>query len=390
MNILHTVEFYEPSKGGSQEVVRQISERMVKLGHNVTVVTTKLTDRRKKVINGVKIVEFDISGNEVHGFHGSTEEYKQFLAESKFDVIMNYAAQQWATDLFFDVIDKVKAKKILVPCGFSGLYEPAYKNYFKKMPEILRKYDATVYLASHYRDIDFAKKYKLKNIYIIPNGAGEDEFLKRTKSDIREQLGIYPGRFLIITVGTHTGVKGHREAIEIYKKANISNSQLVIIGNDITGGCAKSCKQSALRFNFNPRARLNNQKINIHSLSRKQTVEVMKKADLFLFPSNIEASPIVLFEAAASKTPFLASDVGNTVEIAKWTEGGRILPTHKDEHGYSHVDIDASAVLLRDLYNNDQLRKKMSKNGFKNWQKKFSWEIITQVYIKLYKEVLMK
>jgi|GEM_PF-5705905 len=27
MKILHTVEFYEPSKGGAQEVVRQLSER---------------------------------------------------------------------------------------------------------------------------------------------------------------------------------------------------------------------------------------------------------------------------------------------------------------------------------------------------------------------------
>ena len=42
MKILHTVELYHPSQGGMQEVVKQISERLVKLGHEVTVATTKL------------------------------------------------------------------------------------------------------------------------------------------------------------------------------------------------------------------------------------------------------------------------------------------------------------------------------------------------------------
>ena len=67
MKILHTVEFYEPFKGGAQEVVKQLSERMVAMGHDVTVATTKLKERKSKNINGVKIEEFDISGNEVRG-----------------------------------------------------------------------------------------------------------------------------------------------------------------------------------------------------------------------------------------------------------------------------------------------------------------------------------
>ena len=49
---------------------------------------------------------------------------------------MNYAAQQWATDLFFDVIDHVDATKVLVPCGYSALYDPAYERYFAELPEI--------------------------------------------------------------------------------------------------------------------------------------------------------------------------------------------------------------------------------------------------------------
>jgi glycosyltransferase involved in cell wall biosynthesis len=53
----------------------------------------------------------------------------------------------------------------------------------------------------------------------------------------------------------------------------------------------------------------------ITSLSRIETLAAYHQADLFLFPSNIECSPLVLFESIASKTPFLTTDVGNAKEI---------------------------------------------------------------------------
>lgn len=67
MKILHTVQLYSPSVGGMQEVVRQISERLVLLGHDVHVATTKLIDRKEHIINGVNIIEFNINGNLAHG-----------------------------------------------------------------------------------------------------------------------------------------------------------------------------------------------------------------------------------------------------------------------------------------------------------------------------------
>src|SRR6266496_5163315 len=140
MKILHTVEFYYPSIGGAQEVVRHLSERMVRAGHDITVATTKLSGRADLTHNGVKIVEFATSGNLVNGIKGEKKKYQDFLRREKFDIIMNYAAQQWTADAFFGVMDKVSAKKVFVPCGFSALYDPAYGGYFDKMPDILRKY----------------------------------------------------------------------------------------------------------------------------------------------------------------------------------------------------------------------------------------------------------
>ena len=81
MKILHTVEFYYPSVGGAQEVVRQLSEHMVRMGHDVTVATTRLPARERLTHNGVKIVEFAISGNRVRGLEGGVDDYRGFLDE---------------------------------------------------------------------------------------------------------------------------------------------------------------------------------------------------------------------------------------------------------------------------------------------------------------------
>ena len=50
-------------------------------------------------------------------------------------------------------------------------------------------------------------------------------------------------------------------------------------------------------------------------------------ADLFVFGSQVECSPLVLFEAVASGTPFVSTAAGNAEEIAEWTGGGVVVPS---------------------------------------------------------------
>lgn len=393
MKILHTVEFYAPSVGGMQEVVKQLSERLAKLGHAVTVATTKLPNRKSSEISGVKIVEFDIHGSATYGVSGEVDKYKDFLRNSKFDVIVNFAAQQWATDLAFEVFDEIKAKKVFVPTGFSGFYLPEFKPYFREMGNWMKKYDMNVFLSNDYRDINFARKVGVdkKKMTVIPNGAGEDEFLAQSKVEIRRRLGIPGDRFLILHVGSHTGVKGHREAIEIFSRAKIKNATLLIVGNVFGGGCSLYCPQKSFLFNLSPRRWFDHKRLIVTPLSREETIVAYRTADLFLFPSNIECSPIVLFEAMASKTPFLTSDVGNSAEIVKWSGGsGIVLPTDKDKQGFVRVRILGSVKILEEIYHNPIQRSKMAAAGFRAWKRRFTWEKIAEQYEKLYFELAKK
>lgn len=384
MRILHTVEFYHPSVGGMQEVVKQLSERLVELGHDVTVATTRLPERKDKIINGVKIEEFNVKGNMVRKVTGEVESYQKFLLEKDFDVITNFAAQQWATDGMIAMLDKIKSKKVFVPTGFSGRYLSEYKEYFESMKVWMKEYDMNIFLSNNYRDINFARENGIKNIVIIPNGAGEDEFLSKVEIDVKQKLNIPKNYFIILHVGSHTGIKGHREAIRIFEKAKIKNAAFVIIGNSFGGGCAKACAIMRRIFKFHPKRFFDHKILIITFLSRKETVSAYKAADLFLFASNIECSPLVLFECMASKTPFLTVDVGNSSEIIEWSKSGKLLPTKKDSKGRSIADITGSARILEELYHDSSLREKMMESGFKAWQERFTWEKIARDYETLY------
>lgn len=390
MKILHTVESYYPSTGGMQEVVRQLSERLVKLGHNVTVATKYDKERQSKVINGVKIEEFNLSGNTVRGIEGGKREilrYQKFVTDSKYDLVTLFAAQQWATDLLLEVLKNIKAKKVFVPTGFSGLYLKEYEQYFNKMKVWLKDFDTNVFLSSDYRDINFSREngVEKEKIYLIPNGAAEDEFMVNNHVDIREKFNIEKNEKLIITVGSHTGAKGHWEAIRIFLRAKIGKATLIIIGNSFGGGCTKLCKFVDW---LSKNSIYKNKRIIVPNLNRKETVSAYKEADLFLFPSNIECSPIVLFECMASKTPFLTSDVGNSKEIVEWSKAGIVLPTTISKSGFSKVRINESAKILAKLIVDKKSMKTYSNNGYKIWKKKFSWEKISKQYESLYKKLI--
>ncbi len=388
MKIFHCVESYFPAVGGMQEVVKQLSERLVKLGHDVTVLTRFHPDRTFTELHGVKIKTFNIVGNPRKVENENDQEYVDFLLNNSSDIISFFAAQQWATNLALPILNQIKAKKVSIPTGYSGLYWPEFKDYFEDMKTWIHGYDMNVYLSNDYRDINYARENNVKHITLIPNGAAADEFLPETKIDIRKELGIPKDDFLILLVGSYTGWKGHKEAIELFLRSKIKQGTLLMIGNNYQYFKRQYIKHPKLAWLSFINKLFGRKKIIFNYFSREFTVAAYKEADLFLFPSNVECSPIVLFECAASKLPFLSTDVGNSIEIAQWTKGGEIMATTKDEGGFSHVVVSDGVEKLNALYDNKTKREKMANESFEIWQQKYSWEVITKEYEQLYSNLL--
>ena len=115
-------------------------------------------------------------------------------------------------------------------------------------------------------------------------------------------------------------------------------------------------------------------------MPREDVISAFLEADLFVFASKVEYSPLVLFEAAAAGTPFLTVPVGNSREIVRWTGGGWICPADVDERGYTKV---LPSVLAREMekgIRSPEYLRQLGEAGRRAWLERFNWAKIAQSY----------
>jgi hypothetical protein len=115
-------------------------------------------------------------------------------------------------------------------------------------------------------------------------------------------------------------------------------------------------------------------------LARPELVQAFMTADLFVFASTVEYSPLVLYEAAAAGLPFLTGPVGNAEEIATWTGGGLICSALKDKRGYTWVDPSVLAGEMRRCMDCPDMLARLGKAGKQSWRREFTWKAIAPRY----------
>jgi glycosyltransferase involved in cell wall biosynthesis len=223
-------------------------------------------------------------------------------------------------------------------------------------------------------------------------------------------------------VGSFTGLKGHRELVNAFARIKLLENQhatLILNGNDVQSlergianmvkkfvglikiyGISYAFKQVVKRVigsNLSPKnvaESINkiqsNKLVLVTDLPRKELTQAFMSADLFVFASNIEYSPLVLFEVAAAGTPFLTVNVGNALEIAQWTGAGVVCPSNVDTKGYTRVDEEVLAQSMASLMKQKDLLETLGAIGKRNWHERFTWEKIADQYEQLFSELVQK
>ncbi|MDQ7818382.1 MAG: glycosyltransferase family 4 protein [Melioribacteraceae bacterium] len=362
MTILHTVEMYNPVVCGVQEVVQKISEVLVKRGHEVTVATTYNPDRNFKELNGVKIEHFNISGKWVRGFKGEKNKYTEFLHSFNGDIMMNYAALQWGTDLVYPILKKLPYKKILIPCGYSTFDNWKWRPYYWMLPGVLKKYNHIIYHCKGYRDFNFGIKNNINNYTVIPNGVAIEEFEHAT-GGFKNEYGIKQTN-MFLCVSNYGPYKNQEFVIKAFINAGLKDSSLVLIGSKFNE--YSNYLKSLLGNNCN----------NIYffeKLQRNKIVSAYIDADLFLFGSKIEYMPLVILEAMASSTPFISTDVGCVGSLP----GGMIVDS-----------LEKMVYSINWLMKNSEVKNTFANEGRKAFMEFFNWEKIINEYEKVFYIVL--
>jgi glycosyltransferase involved in cell wall biosynthesis len=144
-------------------------------------------------------------------------------------------------------------------------------------------------------------------------------------------------------------------------------------------------KAALARINTMP-----NRRALLVDLPRAELIQAYLNSDLFAFASNIEYSPLVLFEAAAAGLPFVSVPVGNAAEIAQWTGGGMVCKAQLDVNGYTRVDPQELAERIEQLAQQPDVLARLGASGRQAWEARFSWDKIFRSYETMIQECIEK
>jgi glycosyltransferase involved in cell wall biosynthesis len=396
LRIVFCSEFYWPSVGGVQEVIRQLAENFVAAGDDVTVLTSSHPARNQRaLINGVNVLSFDISGNNVLGLTGDLSDFHDYLLNECFDVLVIKAAQQWSFDAALSVLPFISARKVFIPCGFSRLKDKAYQGYYSSMRNWLGYFDDLIFATSNYQDYQFAVDAgTCQSIHIVPNGVSKAEFYSLLDQEFLPPSNA-PGspELHLLSVGALLPSKGHWEVLRAYSSSRLfSRSTLLINGNNIGNRFSVRQVFSALKNLIlgypplwleilirYPSLLLQGKSVRVVNLPRKALLLQFQRADLFVFASHVEYSPLVLYEAAASGTAFISSAAGNSPEIAQQTRAGVVVPPL---HSFdSRVSVKSLALAIEALLHDPALLASLSSSGRTAvLEGGFTWDSIALMY----------
>jgi glycosyltransferase involved in cell wall biosynthesis len=358
MRLLATVERYAPAIGGAERVVQRVAEGLAARGHEVHVLTGGAPAELE--LGGVHVHRVPVSGNEARGIDGAAALVTDTIARIGPDLIFNYAAQTWATDCCFALLERPgRPRMVLAPCGFSGLGKRIYREYFAAMPRRLRSYDALVLHSTTYQDWRFAEAAGVERIFVLPNGADAPP----ATSGPRQSDGLA----LAVTVGSHVVTKGHAQFARAVRRLGRRHQLEGAIvapprhGLDAFRGCQRTCE-----------ARARMQRLRIVDGSAPGVVQrEIAAADLFLFTSRVECAPLVILEAMAAATPWVSYDVGNVSELS----GGIVAANRRG------LLAAADEILAGRL-------PQLGAEGRSAWQARHRWEDIVPQYESAFSEVL--
>ena len=389
MKILMLTWEYPPRiVGGIARVVHDLSKRLIKDGHEVTVVTYKDGDtpayENDKGVEVYRVENYMIHPNNFIdwimqlNFNLIAKATEIIQKEGKFDVIH---AHDWlvanaakALKNAFDI--PIVATIHATEAGRnSGIHDDTQR--YINDTEWLLTYEATeVIVNSNYMKNHVQGLFGLPfdKINVIPNGINLTNFNGIERDyDFRRQYAM-DNEKIILYVGRLVYEKGVQHLISAMPKIleNYHDAKLIIAGK---GGMLDELKGQAEAMG------LSNKVYFTGYLNSKQVQKMYKCADVAVFPSTYEPFGIVALEAMLAGVPTVVSDIGGLNEIVDHGINGM-----KSYAGNCNSIADSVISLLYDK----QLAANVSKKAKQKVKEEFNWNKIAQDTHYIYEQAICK
>ena len=376
MKILMLTWEYPPRiVGGIARVVYDLSKRLIKDGHDVTVVTYKEGDmldyENDKGVKVYRVPNFEINPNNFIdwimqlNFNLVAKTTEIINKEGKFDVIhahdwlVAYAAKTLKHSFDIPLVATIHATE----AGRNGGIHDEVQRYINDT-EWLLTYEATeVIVNSNFMKGDIQRLFGLpfEKINVIPNGLNLTAFsgLERDYSFRRQYAA--DNEKIILTMGRMVYEKGIQHLVAAMPKIldNYHDAKLVIVGK---GGMIDDLRAQVDSLGIS-------QKVYFAGFLNSRKVPIYQCADIAVFPSTYEPFGIVALEAMLAGVPTVVSDVGGLGEIVQHGVNGM-----KSYAGNPNSIADSILSLLY----NPELCANVTKKAKQEVKDNYSWTKIAQ------------
>ena len=377
MKILMLTWEYPPRiVGGVARVVYDLSHRLIKDGHEVTVITYNEGNSPEfeddKGVQVYRVNDYMINANTLIDWvmqmnFNMIAKANQIMSENGyFDVIhahdwlVTYAAKTLKNSYNLPIVATIHATE----AGRNGGIHDELQRYLNDTEWLLTYEAAEVIVNSNYMKSELQRLFGLpyEKINVVPNGVNTTLFsgierdynFRRKYAMDNEKIILYVGR-LVYEKGVQHLIAAMPKILEGYQ-----DSKLVIAGK---GGMLDELKAEANALGLG-------EKVHFAGyLGGKDVQRMYKAADVAVFPSTYEPFGIVALEAMLSENPIVVSDIGGLNEIVDHRVNGM-----KSYAGNANSIADSVLELLYDKQLAANIVKK-AKNKVRN---NYNWNKIAQ------------
>ena len=377
MKILMLTWEYPPRVvGGISRVVYDLSHRLIKDGHEVTVVTYRDGEvPYYEDDKGVKVYRIDNYMIQPNNFidwilqlnFNMVEKASQIIAEQgKFDVIHAHdwlvanAAKTLKHSFDIPIVATIHATEA---GRNSGIREPNQK--YINDTEWMLTYEANeVIVNSNYMKSEVQRLFGLpfEKINVVPNGVNLNKFtgmdrdysFRRKYAMDNEKIILFMGR-LVYEKGVQNLIAAMPKVLDSYHDA-----KLVIAGK---GGMLDELRAQADYLG------ISNKVYFAGYMNGKDVERMYKAADISVFPSTYEPFGIVALEGMLAERPIVVSDAGGLGEIVEHRVTGM-----KSYCGNPNSIADSILELLF----NPELCDNIVKNAKIKVKENYNWQKIAQ------------
>ena len=279
-----------------------------------------------------------------------------YLYKNKYDVIHLHA---FLPGLLAPLVRYILKKPVIFTVHGTRMFE---EHPTKTLGYILEKiiltwikYDLQISVTKRFLNFK-----NINKVIYIPNAVNYLDFDR-----IQVKKAIYPK---ILWVGRFDKVKRVEDLIAASKivTEKINNVKFFLVGY--------GCEEKRLKMLKNKMKAK-----NVIFTGKKTGIDLIreyKSSHLFVLTSSSEGQPITVLEAQAASLPIVATNVGGVGEIVKDGVNGFLVSSNNTKE-------IANAIVLC-----IQGGMEMGKHGYESVKKHFSWNIIAQKTLNVYKDVM--